>query len=93
MSLRTSCFKDNKIEFPALSSIVEIRAKKEAHDTNLSIYSQGRLKRVSMTENSLNDAIHIQCVVFFTASSPVLLNWSKHSNSDICVIFFCKIYL
>ena len=41
----TSRFGDNKIEFPALSRIIEIRAKKELDETklNLSIYNNGRL--------------------------------------------------
>lgn len=48
----TSRFGDNKIQFPALSRIIEIRAKKELHETklNLSIYNNGRLKRISMME-------------------------------------------
>lgn len=47
-----SRFGDNKIQFPALSRIIEIRAKKELHETklNLSIYNNGRLKRISMME-------------------------------------------
>ena len=51
----TSPMTDNKIEFPAISRI-EIRAKKEFHETklNLSIYNTGRLRKVSMTENVLN---------------------------------------
>ena len=42
----TSRFVDNKMEFPALSRIIEIRAKKELDETklNLSIYNNGRLK-------------------------------------------------
>ena len=45
----TSRLTDNQIEFPALSRI-EIRAKKEFDETklNLSIYNNGRLKKVSM---------------------------------------------
>ena len=48
----TSRFGDNKIQFPALSRIIEIRDKKELHETklNLSIYNNGRLKRISMME-------------------------------------------
>ena len=50
----TSRFTDNQIEFPALSRI-EIRAKKEFDETklNFSIYNNGRLKKVSMTEAEL----------------------------------------
>jgi hypothetical protein len=55
----TSRFADNQIVYPALSRI-EIRAKKEFDETklNLSIYNQGnqgRLKKVSIIENALND--------------------------------------
>ena len=48
----TSRFGDNKMEFPTLSRIIEIRAKKELDETklNLSIYNNGRLKRISMME-------------------------------------------
>jgi Rad51 len=48
----TSRLGDNKMEFPALSRIIEIRAKKELDETklNLSIYNNGRLKRISMME-------------------------------------------
>ena len=50
----TSCLTDSQIEFPAMSRI-EIRAKKEFDETklNLSIYNNGRLKKVSMTEAAL----------------------------------------
>ena len=50
----TSRLTDNQIEFPALSRI-EIRAKKEFDETklNLSIYNNGRLKKVSMMEAEL----------------------------------------
>ena len=43
------------MEFPALSRIIEIRAKKEIEDTklSLSIHNNGRLKRVAMTEADL----------------------------------------
>ena len=50
----TSRLTDNQIEFPALSRI-EIRAKKEFDETklNLSIYNNGRLKKVSVMEAEL----------------------------------------
>ena len=50
----TSRFTDNQIEFPAMSRI-EIRAKKEFDEAklNLSIYNNGRLKKVSMAEAEL----------------------------------------
>jgi len=53
----TSRFGDNKIQFPALSRIIEIRAKKELHETklNLSIYNNGRLKRISMMEADITN--------------------------------------
>jgi hypothetical protein len=53
----TSRFEDNKIEFPALSRIIEIRAKKELDETklNLSIYNNGRLKRISMMEADITN--------------------------------------
>ncbi|MGA7007066.1 MAG: hypothetical protein WBY28_08330 [Nitrososphaeraceae archaeon] len=53
----TSRFGDNKIEFPALSRIIEIRAKKELDETklNLSIYNNGRLKRISMMEAEITN--------------------------------------
>jgi hypothetical protein len=53
----TSCFGDNKIQFPALPRIIEIRAKKELHETklNLSIYNNGRLKRISMMEADITN--------------------------------------
>lgn len=53
----TSRFGDNKIEFPALSRIIEIRAKKELDETklNLSIYNNGRLKRISMMEADITN--------------------------------------
>ena len=51
----TSRFTDNQIEFPALSKIIEIRAKKEYDNTklNLSVYNNGRLRKTSMTEAEL----------------------------------------
>jgi hypothetical protein len=50
----TSRLADNQIEFPALSRI-EIRAKKDFDETklNLSIYNNGRLKKVSVMEAEL----------------------------------------
>ena len=53
----TSRFGDNKMEFPALSKIIEIRAKKELDETklNLSIYNNGRLKRISMMEADITN--------------------------------------
>ena len=50
----TSRLTDNQIEFPAISRI-EIRAKKEFDETklNLSIYNNGRLKKVFVTEAEL----------------------------------------
>jgi hypothetical protein len=50
----TSRFTDNQIEFPAMSRI-EIRTKQvfDETDLNLSIYNNGRLKKVSMTEAEL----------------------------------------
>jgi uncharacterized protein YueI len=50
----TSRFTDNQIEFPALSRI-EIRAKKVFDETklNFSIYNNGRLRKVSVTEAEL----------------------------------------
>ena len=50
----TSRLTDNQIEFPAMSRI-EIRAKKVFDETklNLSIYNNGRLKKVFMTEAEL----------------------------------------
>ena len=53
----TSRFGDNKMEFPALSRIIEIRAKKELDETklNLSIYNNGRLKRISMIEADITN--------------------------------------
>jgi hypothetical protein len=50
----TSRMTDNQIEFPAMSRI-EIRAKKEFDRTklNLSIYNNGRLKKVSVMEAEL----------------------------------------
>jgi uncharacterized protein YueI len=52
----TSRFTDNEIEFPAMSRI-ELRAKKEFDETklNLSIYNNGRLKKVSMMEKELTN--------------------------------------
>jgi hypothetical protein len=51
----TSRFTDNPIEFPAMSRI-EIRAKKEFEETklNLSIYNNGRLRKVLLTEAELH---------------------------------------
>jgi Rad51 len=51
----TSRLTDNQIEFPAMSKIIEIRAKKEFRETklNLSIRNNGRLKKVSMMEEEL----------------------------------------
>ena len=51
----TSRFTDNQIEFPAMSKIIEIRAKKEYDNTklNLSVYNNGRLRKTSMTEAEL----------------------------------------
>ena len=53
----TSRFGDNKMKFPALSRIIEIRAKKELDETklNLSIYNNGRLKRISMKEADITN--------------------------------------
>ncbi len=53
----TSRIGDSKMELPTLPRIIEIRPKNEFDDIrlNLSIYNQGRLKRVSMTENDLNE--------------------------------------
>lgn len=53
----TSRFGDNKMEFPALPRIIEIRAKKELDETklNLSIYNNGRLKRISMMEADITN--------------------------------------
>jgi Rad51 len=53
----SSRFGDNKIQFPALSRIIEIRAKKELNETklNLSIYNNGRLKRISMMEADITN--------------------------------------
>jgi Rad51 protein len=53
----TSRFGDNKMEFPALPRIIEIRAKKELDETklNLSIYYYGRLKRISMMEADITN--------------------------------------
>ncbi len=47
------------MELPSLPIIIEIRAKNEFDETklNLSIYNNGRLKRVSMTENDLNGVL------------------------------------
>jgi hypothetical protein len=44
----TSRFTDRQIEFPAMSKIIETRAKKEFDETkfNLSIRNNGRLKRL-----------------------------------------------
>ncbi len=53
----SSRFGDSKMELPTLPRIIEIRAKKEFDETklNLSIYNNGRLKRVSMTEADLTN--------------------------------------
>lgn len=50
----TSRFTNNEIRFPAMSRI-EIRAKNEFDTTklNLSIYNNGKLKKVSMMEAEL----------------------------------------
>ena len=50
----TSRLTDNEIVIPALSRI-EIRAKKEFDETklNMSIYNNGRLRKVSFTEAEL----------------------------------------
>ena len=50
----TSCFTDNQIQFPSISRI-EMRNKKEFDETklNLSIYNNGRLKKVSVMEAEL----------------------------------------
>jgi hypothetical protein len=47
----TSCFINEETVFPAISRI-EIRAKKEFDETklNLSVYNNGRYRKVSMTE-------------------------------------------
>ncbi len=47
----TSCLTDNQIELPSMSRI-EIRAKEVFDETklNLSIYNNGRLRKVSLTE-------------------------------------------
>jgi hypothetical protein len=46
---------DSQIVFPAMSRI-EVRAKKEFDETklNLSIYNNGRLNKISMTEAELS---------------------------------------
>ena len=53
----TSRFTNNEINFPALSRIIEIRAKKEFNETklNLSIHNNGRLKKASMMEVELTN--------------------------------------
>ena len=53
----TSRLTDNQIEFPALSKIIEIRAKNEFHQTklNVSVRNNGRLKKVSMMEAELTN--------------------------------------
>jgi hypothetical protein len=53
----TSRFTNSEINFPALSRIIEIRAKKEFNETklNLSIRNNGRLKKASMMEVELTD--------------------------------------
>jgi hypothetical protein len=53
-SFLTSRLTDNQIEFPAMTRI-EIRAKKVLDETklNLSIYNNGRLKKVFMMEAEL----------------------------------------
>jgi hypothetical protein len=52
----TSRFTDNQMEFPALSRI-EMRAKKMFDETklNLSIYNNGRLRKIIVTESELID--------------------------------------
>jgi len=57
LMILTSRFGDNKIEFPELSRIIEIRAKKELDEKklNLSIYKNGRLKRISMMEADITN--------------------------------------
>ena len=57
LMILTSRFGDGKIEFPELSRIIEIRAKKELDETklNLSIYNNGRLKRISMMEADITN--------------------------------------
>ena len=52
----TSRLGDSEMEFPALSRI-EVRAKKEFDETklNISIYNNGRLKKVFMTEAELTN--------------------------------------
>lgn len=51
----TSRLTDNKIEFPAISRI-EIRVKQvfDEMKVNLSLYNNGRLRKVFVTENELN---------------------------------------
>jgi hypothetical protein len=51
----TSRFTDRQIEFPVMSKIIEIRAKKEFNETklNLSIRNNGRLKKTSIMEVEL----------------------------------------
>jgi uncharacterized protein YueI len=53
----TSRFTDNQLKCPALSSRIEIRAKKEFDETklNLSVYNNGRLKNVFMTGAELSN--------------------------------------
>ncbi len=51
----TSRFGDNKMVVPTLPKIIEIRAKKEFHETklNLSVYNNSKMKRLSLMENDL----------------------------------------
>jgi len=53
----TSRFGDSKMEFPALSRIVEIRVKKALDETklHLSIHNNGRLKRICMMETDITN--------------------------------------
>ena len=53
----TSRFGENKMEFLALSPIVEIRTKKELCETKLtqSIYVKGRLKRTSILDTDITN--------------------------------------
>ncbi len=55
----SSRFGVDKMELPTLPRIIEIRDKIEFDGTklNFSIYNNGRLKRVSMVENELNEVI------------------------------------
>jgi uncharacterized protein YueI len=55
--IMTTRFTDNQLKFPALSSRIEIRANKEFDETklNMSVYNNGRLKKVSMTGTELTN--------------------------------------